>query len=126
MNFQGIPSREVLDPDTMAQLLDLDDGGLGLLQEMYELFRDDTPPRITLLEAAIREGDAVQMGDTAHAVKGAASTMGAPKVRALAQSLEAGARSGNFQEAPAELLVKLKAAFAEAVAGLEAFIASKG
>jgi HPt (histidine-containing phosphotransfer) domain-containing protein len=125
MNSQSNPSREVLDPDTMAQLLDLDDGGLGLLQEMYELFRDDTPARVTLLEAAIRDGDMVQVGDTAHAVKGAASTMGAPKVRALAQSLEAGARTGNFSEAPQELLGRLKTAFAEAVVALETFIASK-
>lgn len=125
MNLQAVPSREVLDPDTMQQLLDLDDGGLGLLQEMYVLFRDDTPPRIALLEEAIREGDLPQMGETAHAVKGAASTMGAPKVRGFAQSLEAGARSGTFAETPAELLAKLKTAFVEAVAGLEAFIASR-
>jgi len=125
MNPQGVPSREVLDPDTMQQLLDLDDGGMGLLQEMYELFRDDTPPRIALLEEAIRSSNMAQIGDTAHAVKGAASTMGAPKVRGFAQSLEAGARTGSFPETPSELLVKLKAAFAEALAGLEAFIASK-
>jgi len=126
MNPEGMPSREVLDPDTMQQLLDLDDGELGLIREMYELFRDDTPPRIVLLEEALRRDDRGQMGDTAHAVKGAASTMGAPKVRALAQALEAGSRSGDFSEAPDLLLAKLKEAFAEALAGLEVFIASKG
>lgn len=125
MNPEGMPSREVLDPDTMQQLLDLDDGGLGLIREMYELFRDDTPPRIALLEEAIRRDDREQIGDTAHAVKGAASTMGAPRVRAVAQALEAGGRTGKFPEAPAELVEKLKAAFAEALAGLEAFIAGK-
>lgn len=125
MNPEGMPSREILDPDTMQQLLDLDDGELGLIREMYELFRDDTPPRIVLLEDAIRRDDREQMGDTAHAVKGAASTMGAPKVRAFAQSLEAGSRTGNFAEAPAELLTNLKAAFAEALAGLEVFIAAQ-
>jgi HPt (histidine-containing phosphotransfer) domain-containing protein len=65
------------------------------------------------------------MGDTAHAVKGAASTMGAPKVRAFAQALEAGSRSGDFAEAPADLLAKLKIAFAEALAALERFIAEQ-
>ena len=125
MKSEGMPSSEVLDPGTMQQLLDLDDGGLGLLREMCELFRDDTPPRIALLEDAILRDDREQMGDTAHAVKGAASTMGAPKVRGFAQALEAGSRSGNFTEAPAELLAKLQTAFAEALAALEAFIASR-
>ncbi len=125
MKSEGMPSRDVLDPDTMQQLLDLDDGDLGLLREMCELFRDDTPPRILLLEESIRLDDREQMGDAAHAVKGAASTMGAPKVRALAQALEVGSRTGNFAEAPAELLAKLKAAFAEALVGLDAFIAGK-
>jgi HPt (histidine-containing phosphotransfer) domain-containing protein len=125
MNPEDMPSHEVLDPDTMQQLLDLDDGELGLIREMYELFRDDTPPRIVLLEEAIRCDDREQMGDTAHAVKGAASTMGAPKVRAFAQALEAGSRSGDFAEAPADLLAKLKIAFAEALAALERFIAEQ-
>jgi HPt (histidine-containing phosphotransfer) domain-containing protein len=125
MNPEGMPSREVLDPDTLQQLLDLDDGELGLIREMCGLFRDDTPPRIALLEEAVHRNDRVQMGDTAHAVKGAASTMGAPKVRALAQALEAGSRSGDFPEEPAVLLAKLKCAFDEALAGLESFIAAK-
>lgn len=125
MNPEGMPSPEILDPDTMKQLLDLDDGGLGLLSEMYELFRDDTPPRIALLEAAIRKGDREQMGDTAHAVKGAASTMGAPRVRAFAQALEAAGRASNGSEDLEAVLGQLKVAFAEALASLEAFIAAK-
>ena len=92
---------------------------------MYELFRDDTPPRIALLEAAIHKGDREQMGDTAHAVKGAASTMGAPKVRAFAQVLEACGRTGQCNEDLNGTLINLKAAFAEALAGLEAFIAQR-
>lgn len=126
MSPDGMPSPEVLDPDTLQQLLDLDDGGLGLLREMFELFRDDTPPRIALLETAIGQGNLELMGDTAHAVKGAASTMGAPKVRLFAQALEAGGRQGKFPEPPAELLGKLKAAFTESLAELEAFLNAQG
>lgn len=125
MKFEGMPSREVLDPETMQQLLDLDDGGLDLLREMCELFRNDTPPRIALLEDALRRDDREEMGDAAHAVKGAASTMGAPRVRAFAQALESGSRTGHFSEAPTELLAQLKVAFAEALVGLEAFIGGK-
>lgn len=125
MKLEGTPSPEVLDPGVMQQLLDLDDGGLGLLREMYELFRDDTPPRIAQLEAAIAKGDRAQMGDTAHAVKGAASTMGAPRVRALAQVLEASGRMDRCDEDLVQVLANLKTAFAEAVQGLEVFLAAR-
>jgi len=125
MKFEGMPPSEVLDPETMQQLLDLDDGGLDLLREMCELFRCDTPPRIALLEEALRRDDREEMGDAAHAVKGAASTMGAPRVRAFAQALEIGSRTGNFSEPPAQLLAKLNTAFTEALQALEAFIEGK-
>lgn len=125
MNADAMPSREILDRDTMQQLLDLDDGGLGLLKEMYGLFRDDTPPRIVQLEEAIGAQNGEMMGDMAHAVKGAASTMGIPKVRALAQILESAGRTGRCDENPVEVLENLKAAFAEALVALEEFIASK-
>lgn len=126
MNAEAVPSHEILDLDTMQQLLDLDDGELGLLREMYVLFRDDTPPRIAQLEQAIQEGNGNHMGDMAHAVKGAASTMGILKVRALAQILESAGRTGTCDGNPVELLAQLKSAFAEALVELERFIASKG
>ncbi len=126
MKPEGTSSHEVLDLNVMQQLLDLDDGGIGLLCEMYELFRDDTPPRIALLEAAILKGDREQLGDTAHAVKGAASTMGAPRVRAHAQVLEACGRSKEpCNEDLNGTLANLKTAFAEALAELEAFIVAR-
>ena len=125
MNPDHLPDPDVLDPATLRQLLDLDDGDLGLIREMVELFRDDTPPRIALLEAALHSGDGEQIGDMAHAVKGAASTMGAPKVRALAQALEAGGRTGQFAEDPLHLLARLKATFAEALVALERFLAEQ-
>ena len=43
---------EVLDPATLEQLLALDDGALGLLGEMAQIFQDDTPPRLAALEPA--------------------------------------------------------------------------
>ena len=125
MNPDAVPAKDILDLDTMQQLLDLDDGDLGLIKEMFVLFRDDTPPRIAQLEEAIREGNNSQIGDMAHAVKGAASTMGILKVRALAQILESAGRAGTCEGDPAGLLEQLKAAFAEALVELEKFIASK-
>lgn len=121
VSFEGI-----LDPGTLKQLLDLDDGALGLLTEMCQLFVEDMPPRMTAMEAALQAGNLGEMGDVAHAVKGAASTMGAPRVRALALALETLGRTGKGDEKPEVLLEKLRIEYAQAEAALKAFITAKG
>jgi len=103
----------VLDPTIMDQLLSLDDGATGLIREMFNLFLEDTPPRLEAL------------ADTAHAVKGAASTMGAPRVRQVAQALETGGRTRTWPQPPEALLERLEHTYREAVAGLEGFLAER-
>lgn len=115
----------VLDPAIMDQLLSLDDGATGLIQEMFGLFVEDTPPRMEALRTALAEGRLEALADTAHAVKGAASTMGAPRVRQVAQALETGGRTQAWAHPPEALLDQLQQAYGEAVAGLEAFLAER-
>lgn len=115
----------VLDPAIMDQLLSLDDGATGLIQEMFGLFVEDTPPRMAALRTALAEGRLEALADTAHAVKGAASTMGAPRVRQVAQALETGGRTQAWPQPPEVLLDQLQEAYGEAVAGLEAFLAER-
>lgn len=115
----------VLDLDTIQQLLDLSDGSLDLLQEMVQLYKDDVPGRIAALETAFLQGRLEEMGDLAHAVKGAAGTMGAPGVREIAQALETAGRAGTGP-APSEGQVRsLKDAFQASIGALDAFIAEK-
>lgn len=120
------PEREevdVLDATILAQLRDLDDGALGLVQEMLRLFCEDTPERLEALEAACAQNDGTALAETAHAIKGAAGTMGASRVRALAAALEAAGRSGS--PLPGSLsgqLQGLKDAYREAVAALEQYL----
>ena len=116
---------DVLDADTVQQLIDLDDGSLGLLQEMYEIFRDDTPSRIEALDVAAKAGEREEMGDVAHAIKGAAATIGAPRVRALALALEMAGRKGVSDAQPVLLVASLKEEFQQALRALEAHIVSK-
>ena len=114
-----------LDMAVMDQLLDLDDGAVGLLKEMCGLFREDTPGRIEALEAALAAGDMVELADVAHAIKGAAGTMGIPRLRSVAAELEGGGRKGAFSAAPALLLEQLRAAYADGMAAIEAFVTLK-
>lgn len=116
---------EHLDLDVMDQLLSLDDGELGLLEEMLGLFKEDTPGRILAIEHTLQTGEMTEMADVAHAVKGSAGTMGVPKVRAVAAQLEAAGRLGKSDVPPAELLVHLKATYADALVALDTFLAKK-
>jgi HPt (histidine-containing phosphotransfer) domain-containing protein len=114
-----------LDLSVMDQLLSLDDGALGLIKEMLGLFRNDTPDRIRAIEATLASGDLADMADVAHAIKGAAGTMGAPRLRAIAAELEGAGRRGGLGIDSALLLEQLKETYADAVAALEAFIARR-
>lgn len=116
---------ERLDMAVIDQLLNLDDGELGLLKEMYGLFKDDTPDRIKAIEATLASGDLVDMADVAHAVKGAAGTMGVPGLRAAAAELEGAGRKGSFPVSPELLLARLKEAYAEGLEALDGFIAQR-
>ena len=124
MDPSSLALGEVLDADTLQQLIDLDDGSLGLLQEMDEIFRDDTPSRLEALEAAVKAEDREEMGDVAHAIKGAAATIGAPRVRALALALETAGRKGAAEAEPARLVAGLKEEFQQALRALEAFLSA--
>ena len=112
----------ILDLSVMEQLLSLDDGELGLLEEMLVLYKEDTPDRIKAMDHTLASADLVDMADVAHAIKGAASTMGAPKVRSLAAELETAGRLGPKEVDLHLLLEQLKQAYLESVVALEAFL----
>ena len=77
----------LLDLTTLRNLVELDDGGDGLLSEMITIFREDTPRRIQDILAAVAKGSADELSRTAHALKGGAGALGANALRTLAAEL---------------------------------------
>ena len=118
-------SADTLDLSVMEQLLSLDDGELGLLEEMLVLYKEDTPERIQAMELTLVSGDMTEMADVAHAIKGAASTMGASKVRSIAAELEAGGRQGKCATEPRVLMQQLNEAFVQSCLAMESFVAQQ-
>jgi len=112
----------LLDLTTLQNLVDLDDGGHGLLSEMIEIFRDDTPRRIRDILAAAAEGKAEELSRAAHALKGGSGALGAEALRHLASDLEALGRSG-FADAGADLQARLDDSYQATLAALEAYVA---
>jgi len=115
----------VLDPHTLDQLLALDDGGLGLFLEMFQLFQEDTPGRIDAMAPLLARGEIGELADVAHAIKGAASTMGAMKLRYAAADVEAAGRKGEPTPDFPGMLEKIRLDYAEAVQAMEGFRKSR-
>ena len=120
-----MPASDLLDLTTLQNLVELDDGGFGLVAEMTVLFRDDTPRRLRDIHAALDEDDAEALSRSAHALKGGAGAIGARVLRGLAAELEALGRGGSAA-APPDTRERLEAAFQEALAALEAYARQGG
>ncbi|HEX9009678.1 MAG TPA: Hpt domain-containing protein [Holophagaceae bacterium] len=116
---------DLLDLTTLQNLVDLDDGGFGLVAEMTAIFRDDTPRRLRDIFLALEARDAEALSRSAHALKGGAGAIGAKVLRALAADLEVLGRSGSA-EAPEDTAGALETAFREALGALEHYVQHEG
>lgn len=111
---------DLLDTVTLHNLVELDDGGCGLLTEMIDIFRDDTPHRIQDILAASAAEDSEALSRAAHALKGGAGALGARALRFLAADLEA---LGLTAIPAVELPVRLETCFQDSLTALEAYLA---
>lgn len=114
-------STDVLDLMTLRNLVELDDGGYGLVQEMIVIFREDTPQRIQDILVAAAKGQAEELSHAGHALKGGAGALGAEAMRSLAADLEALGRGGESDAGP-NLAERLEATFQDTLKALEAFV----
>lgn len=115
---------DLLDLKTLQNLVELDDGGHGLLTEMIEIFRQDTPRRIRDILAAVAHGDAEELARAGHALKGGAGALGANALRLLAADLENLGRDGS-SDAGSDLQERLDSAFTDSLAALEGYVADR-
>jgi HPt (histidine-containing phosphotransfer) domain-containing protein len=122
--FSMTPS-DLLDLTTLQNLVDLDDGGHGLLSEMLDIFKEDTPTRIRDILAAVATGNAEQLSHTAHALKGGAGALGAQALRALSGELEALGRAGSTAVDP-DLASKLEGIYSATLEAMDAYVARLG
>ena len=72
-------------------------GDEDAIQEVLHVFLDDTPRRIATLRGLISEGDAVGAGDQAHAIKGAAASIGGEVLRKIAFEMEKAGRAKDME-----------------------------
>ena len=101
----GATDQEVplLDPARLEEFKEFDDEELTMTKEVVALFVSDGPRRLDAIEQAVVAGDASAISVAAHALKGAASNIGATAMQQEAADLEREASSGSVNGAAARL-----------------------
>jgi two-component system, sensor histidine kinase and response regulator len=111
---------DVLDPDRLAELGQLDSAGDGseFLCMLVDSFLTRVPADLASIRTAVQRGDATVIYHVAHRLKGAAATLGSLGMVDLCHELEALASTGGL--APArELLCCLEQEFARVTTALD-------
>ena len=102
-----------LDDTVVAQMRSLAAAtDVTLLEQIFESFLSDGEARLADLSSALEKQDAASLHGTAHALKGAAANIGAPRMAGLAAQLQDLGESGALDGAAA-LIEELQTAFAQ-------------
>lgn len=96
-----MPDTPLIDPAALESLRAL--GDESFLQEIIDIFLDDTPTRITELRTSLASGDQGTFARAAHSIKGSASNLGAEPLRAAAATLENDAQQAIPADAEARI-----------------------
>jgi HPt (histidine-containing phosphotransfer) domain-containing protein len=78
-------------------------GDLELLQELAQLFLEDSARQLVQMRQAIAQGNGHALQQAAHALKGSVAIFGAPEAVAAAQQLEALGRTEDLGPATESL-----------------------
>jgi len=90
------PHAEVFD---RGRFLASVDGDLTVLREIAQLFLEDCYRRLAALDDALARGDRAALESVAHMLKGSAGYIGAERMLAAAEAVEAMARRGELAQA---------------------------
>ena len=110
----------VIDPEVIDSLRGIEGtDGMSLLDEMIELFTEDSSKRIASLRDALARSDIREIAEVAHSLKGSCSNFGAGRLEEACKRLELQAKRGDLGGAD-ELIETVAAEFERASKALEA------
>jgi CheY-like chemotaxis protein/HPt (histidine-containing phosphotransfer) domain-containing protein len=91
----------LMDFARLEEFKEYDDEALTMTREVIALFVADAPNRLAAIAQAVSDMDATSLAKAAHALKGAASNIGAVALHHAAGALEQAAKAGWPADAPA-------------------------
>jgi HPt (histidine-containing phosphotransfer) domain-containing protein len=84
-----MPELPLIDPQAIENLRAIIPGDTDeLLKEIISIYLEDTPQRIAELETSLTAGDIGVFTRAAHSIKGTSSSLGAMRLRAVAETIE--------------------------------------
>lgn len=114
-------SGPVMDFGRLEEFREFDDEQQTMIHEVVGLFLSDGPKRLAAIEAAAQANDPVTLSLAAHALKGAASNIGAIAVQAQCTEIEQQAKRGMPDDSAASLL-RLQATWTRTKDALQAWL----
>lgn len=114
-----------IDPEALAGLAALQDGGHFSLQDFLGLFVEDGLQRLATMRRAAAAGDAPALQQEAHTLEGSAGDLGARHLAQTCRALAELVRSGSTAGAAA-LLAQAEEAFGQARAQVEEVLRRRG
>ena len=121
---RAVSALPLQDADTLAEQRAL--LGDALLEEVRTQFLADSTRLIAELAAALEAGAAQRLQAAAHEMKGAAGTIGLPRLAARAAALETAARQNSDPGGYARLLAALEADLTASRAALQSALEAPG
>lgn len=110
---------DIIDPEALDRLREW--GGDKLLNQMVQLFLENSVARMDQICSGVSEGDLGKAEAGAHSLKSSAANVGAGQVRALSMEMEDRSSAGDG-EALKSLLPQLEEAYDQATAALGSII----
>ena len=97
----------LMDWSRLEQFKEFDDDDKTMTREIIGLFMRDAPERCAALSAALVSGDSTALSQAAHALKGAASNVGARAVSQACDALEQSCKQGTWPDDAASRVSKI-------------------
>jgi CheY-like chemotaxis protein len=116
---------EAIDSGLLAEICGDGEGGLKVLEELVDIFTNDSRERLAELRRAADLKDGVALQQVAHSLKSGSSAMGARVLAGVARELEALGRSGTTAGGR-ELIIRAEEEFGRARRVLEAMLGRGG
>lgn len=75
-----------------------------LLEEILDIYLQDTPGLIEALKKAVSDGNAIEAQKYAHTIKGSSANVGANRVQKRSLDAEMSARKGELDQLPSRIM----------------------
>jgi CheY-like chemotaxis protein len=119
------PAEPVIDRTRLDELADLgDEEDPEWITSILKKFEEDAASRIVKLVVAAETRDAAALGQTAHALKGSCSNIGALRMASLAEQLQVKGQEGKIEGAT-EMIRTLETEFTRVKAALEQYATAR-